>query len=349
MKHILKRGLAAGFLLFIGIFVFLWGSNDNQMENQKQDSTTQSIFAMDTYMDLTAYGENSEGAVEAAIAEIHRLDALFSTGNETSEVYIINQEKSGVLSEDYAYLFGRSMELWETTNGIFDITVYPVMRAWGFVDKSYRVPEETELLELLDFVDTSKVVYHKETGRIELPMQAEIDFGGIAKGYTSMRVSQVMKEQGVESAIVNLGGNVQTVGEKPDGSKWKVAIKSPYEDIPYLGVLAIGETAVITSGGYERYFEEDGKRYHHIIDTRTGYPAQSGLISVTIVCEDGALADGLSTSLYVMGKDEAIAYWRAHHKEFEAVICTQEDKLYVTEGLQDCFTSQLEYEIVSAQ
>lgn len=349
MKDIWKRVTTAGVLLVVGLGACLWSRGDEEALLQKENSTTQSIFAMDTYMDLTAYGTNSESAVEAAITEIHRLDALFSTGNETSEVYLINQEKSGVLSEDYAYLFGRSVELWEATDGIFDITVYPVMRAWGFVDKSYRVPEESELLELLDFVDTSKVVYHKETGRIELPMQAEIDFGGIAKGYTSMRVSQIMKEQGVESAIVNLGGNVQTVGVKPDGSKWKVAIKSPYEEIPYLGVLAIGETAVITSGGYERYFEEDGKIYHHIIDTRTGYPAQSGLISVTIVCEDGALADGLSTSLYVMGKDEAIAYWRAHHNEFEAVICTQDDKLYVTEGLKDFFTSKLEYEIVSAQ
>ncbi len=341
MKDMWKRVLAVGALLLAGLMVCLWSNS--------RKSTTQSIFAMDTYMDITAYGAGSDAAVEAAIAEIYRLDALFSTGDESSEVYEMNQKKSGVLSEDYAYLYRRSMELWSDTDGIFDITVFPIMRAWGFVGKEYRVPSEAALLQLLTFVDASKLVYDEASNRLELPQQTEIDFGGIAKGYTSTRVAQIMKEQGIKSAIMNLGGNVQTVGLKPDGSKWKVAIKSPYEDIPYLGVLSIGEKAVITSGGYERYFEESGKTYHHIIDTRTGHPAQSGLVSVTIICDDGTLADGLSTSLYVMGKDEAIAFWRAHRDEFEAVLCTEDRMLYVTEGLKDSFTTDMEYEIVSAQ
>lgn len=341
MKEVWKRVAAVAALMIVALVLF--------MRRDEQKSTTQSIFAMDTYMDITAYGAGSEAAVEAAVAEIGRLDDLFSTGDENSEVYLLNQNKAGSLSEDYAYLLARSMELWKDTEGIFDITVYPVMRAWGFVDKDYKVPTEEELSRLLEYVDASQLHYDEKTGVLELPEQVEVDFGGIAKGYTSMRVANLMKAQGVESAIVNLGGNVQTVGKKPDGSKWKVAIKSPYEDIPYLGIISIEEKAVITSGGYERYFEEDGVTYHHIIDTRTGYPAESGLVSVTIVCDDGTLADGLSTSMYVMGKDAAIDYWRAHREAFEMVICTKEDKLYVTEGLQDSFTSDLEYEIVSAQ
>lgn len=341
MKEVWKRVAAVAALMIVALVLF--------MRKDEQKSTTQSIFAMDTYMDITVCGAESETAVSAVVAEIQRLDDLFSTGDENSEVYQLNQNKTGSLSEDYAYLLARSRELWQDTEGIFDITVYPVMRAWGFVDKSYKVPTEEELSILLDYVDASQLHYDEKTGVLELPEQVEVDFGGIAKGYTSMRVAKLMKSQGVKSAIVNLGGNVQTVGKKPDGSKWKVAIKSPYEDIPYLGIISIEEKAVITSGGYERCFEEDGVTYHHIIDTRTGYPAESGLVSVTIVCDDGTLADGLSTSMYVLGKDAAIDYWRAHREAFEMVICTKEDKLYVTEGLQDSFTSELEYEIVSAQ
>lgn len=347
-----KRIIAAGILLLVAIGVWIIGRNEMQDLLQKesgQNQTTQSIFAMDTYMDITAYGRNSEQAVAAAVEEIHRLDALFSTGNAQSEVAVLNQEKEGVLSEDYAYLLDCSMELFEKTDGIFDITIYPIMRAWGFTTKEYRVPTEDELTQLLSFVDTSKLVYDGEMKHLTLPQQTEIDFGGIAKGYTSTRVAQLMKEQGIESAILNLGGNVQTVGNKTDGSKWKIAIKSPYESIPYLGVLAIDEKAVITSGGYERYFEENGETYHHIIDTRTGHPAQSGLVSVTIVCEDGTLADGLSTALYVMGKEDAITFWKAHSEEFDFVLCEEGSKLYVSEGLQDCFTSDLEYEFVLAE
>ncbi len=334
-----KRILAILVLLGIGsIGCYVW--------KNESESVTKSIFAMDTYMDITAYGRNSEKAVEVAIEEIYRLDELLSTGSDVSEVTMLNQKKTGEISEDYAYLLQRSMELWKVTEGAFDSTIYPVMRAWGFTDKVYRVPSEEELHTLLQYVDTSKITFDKEANTIVLPKQVEIDFGGIAKGYTSERVVQIMKEYGVQSAMLNLGGNVQTVGTKMDGSMWKIAIKSPDDTIPYLGILSIEEKAVITSGGYERYFEEDGIQYHHIIDPKTGMPAQNGLLSVTIVCEDGTLADGLSTALYVMGKEDAISYWRKHSEEFDAVLLDDTGMLYVTEGLASSFSSKLQYEMI---
>lgn len=363
MKNKWKRILAVLVLLCIGIAGFCILKDRNK-------SVTKSIFAMDTYMDITAYGRNSEKAVDAALEEIYRLDALLSTGSDTSEVTRLNQNKTGELSEDCSYLLQCSMELWESTKGAFDITIYPIMRAWGFVGKDYRVPSEEEIAELLHYVDASKIVfnvemngieiddtndiktndkkiYNEKPNRVELPEQVEIDFGGIAKGYTSTRVAQIMEEYGVQSAILNLGGNVQTVGAKTDGSMWKVAVQSPYDNIPYLGVISIEDKAVITSGGYERYFEENGNRYHHIIDPKTGKPAMNGLVSVTIVCEDGTLADGLSTALYVMGKDAAITYWRVHSEEFDAVLFDDAGMLYVTEGLEGFFSSELEYEIIT--
>lgn len=340
MKDTGKRIAAALLLLGIGVAVALAMRNESK-------SVTESIFAMDTYMDITAYGRNSEKAVEAAIAEIQRLDALFSTGSATSEVTMLNQNKKGELSEDYAYLLQRSIELWESTEGVFDITVYPIMKAWGFAGKEYRVPSREELEELLPYVDTALIDFDQASNTVTLPEQVEIDFGGIAKGYTSTRVAQIMEKYGIKSAMFNLGGNVQTVGAKTDGSMWRIAIKSPDNTLPYLGVISVADKAVITSGGYERYFEENGNSYHHIIDPKTGEPAQNGLVSVTIVCDDGTMADGLSTALYVMGKDEAIAYWRTHREKFDAVLLDEAGVLYITEGLEGFFSSELKYEIIS--
>ena len=156
----------------------------------------------------------------------------------------------------------------------------------------------------------------------------------------------IYKENNISSVLVNLGVNVQALWTKPDGSTWRVAVQSPDDTEDYLGILSVEDKAVITSGGYERYFEQDGKTYHHIIDPKTGYPAENGLTSVTVVSEDGTLADGLSTSLFIMGKEEAIEFWRAHSDEFDIIMLTDEGKLYVTEGIQDDFSTEMEMEII---
>ena len=156
----------------------------------------------------------------------------------------------------------------------------------------------------------------------------------------------IYKEKGVTSGLVNLGGNAQVLGTKPDGSLWRVAVQSPDAEDEYLGVLETKDKAIITSGGYERYFEKDGVTYHHIIDPSTGYPAENGLSSVTIVSADGTLADGLSTSLFVMGKDKAVDYWRAHSDEFDMILLTDDEQLYVSEGIKDSFTSDRDVNIV---
>ncbi len=174
----------------------------------------------------------------------------------------------------------------------------------------------------------------------------KIDFGGIAKGYTSGRIADIYRECGVTSGLINLGGNVQVVGTKTDGSKWRVAVQSPEAEDDYLGILSTADRAVITSGGYERSFEQDGMKYHHIIDPSTGHPANNGLVSVTIVSADGTLADGLSTSLFIMGKDKAAEYWRAHSDEFDTILEDADGVLYVTEGIADDFTSDHETNII---
>lgn len=313
------------------------------------DPVTMTAFAMDTYMTVTVYGNEAEEAAEAALAEIERLDALLSTGDEDSEVYSINANGGGTLSEDTEYLLQRSLELWESTGGCFEITIYPVMDAWGFTDDDFQVPTGETLETLLTLVDSSKIVYDEENSMITLEEGMAIDFGGIAKGYTSSQIMEIFGEYDITGGLVSLGGNIQVTGDKPTATTWKVAVQNPDEDGDYLCILEVDDVAVITSGGYERYFEEDGVTYHHIIDPTTGYPANNGLTSVTIVCDDGTKADGLSTSLFIMGTETAIEYWRAHSDEFDVVLLDEEGTIYISEGLADCYTSDYEVEILYAE
>ena len=314
---------------------------------ESNEEASKDIFAMDTYMTVTAYGAKAQEAVDEAEAEIQRLDELLSTGNEESEIAQLNQNKNATLSEDAGYLVERALELNKETDGAFDIAIYPVMEAWGFPTQNYQVPTADTLESLLKLADASQIIYDENSRKISFDREGmKIDLGGIAKGYTSSRIMDIYKENNISSGLVNLGGNVQALGTKPDGSKWRVAVQSPDDTEDYLGILSVEDKAVITSGGYERYFEQDGKTYHHIIDPKTGYPAENGLTSVTVVSEDGTLADGLSTSLFIMGKEEAIEFWRAHSDEFDIIMLTNEGKLYVTEGIQDGFSTEMEMEII---
>ncbi len=316
-------------------------------EAASQEVAKRDIFAMDTYMTISVFGENGEQAADAAETEILRLDALLSTGDEDSEISALNRQGGGSLSEDASVLMERSLEIAKSTNGAFNPAIYPLMELWGFPSGSYHVPDEAELAEAKARTDMNLLSYDAASKALSFGREdMAIDFGGIAKGYTSSRIMEIFREQGIESAMINLGGNVQVLGNKPDGSAWRVAIQSPDEETQYLGILEISDKAVITSGGYERYFEEDGVRYHHIIDPATGRPANSGLTSVTIVSSDGTLADGLSTSLFIMGRDEAIAYWRAHRDEFDAILLDENQKLWITENIADLFSSDLETEVI---
>lgn len=315
--------------------------------DEAEPYASRDVFAMDTYMTFTAYGMNAEEAVADAQELILKLDEMLSTGREESEVSILNRNGSGELSEDAFYLLQQSIHMCQKTEGAFNPAVYPLMQAWGFPTKEFRVPEKEVIDKCLSVLDVSQIQSDASDGHVEFQAEGmKVDFGGIAKGYTSSRIVDVFKEHGIESGIINLGGNVQTLGTKVDGSLWRVAIQSPREDMDYLGVLETSDKAVITSGGYERYFEEDGVVYHHILDPSTGYPAENGLISVTIISENGVLADGLSTALYVMGLERAEEFWRQNSGEFEAVFMTDDEELYVTEGILESFSTSYNMHVI---
>ena len=290
------------------------------------------IFAMDTYMEIKFYGD--EKLLEGAEDVIYSMEAALSVTDERSEIYAVNRDGGGEVSPETAELITRGLELCERTGGALDISVYPVVRAWGFTTGEYRVPGDSEINELLGCVDYEKIAFDGKTVTLSDGMM--IDLGSVAKGAASSRVVEYFRENGVKSALLNLGGNVHCLGSKPDGSDWNVAIQDP-EGSGYLGILAVSDRAVITSGGYERYFEEDGVTYWHIMDPETGAPARSDLISVSIIGESGVTCDALSTALFVMGLDDAADFWR-ESSDFEAVFITTDGRLLVTEGVSESFT-----------
>lgn len=314
-------------------------------------SATGELFAMDTYMTVTCYGERCEEALSASLEEIQRLDDLLSVGNPDSEIAKLNTQGSGTISEDTATMVEQALKLTETTGGAFDITVYPLMELWGFTTGAFAVPNQAELTKLLKNVGSDRLEYDPESSTLTLGDGQGIDLGGIAKGFTSDRMMEILEAHDLISGVVSLGGNVQCYGTKPDGTPWRCGIKNPLkpdDSDSYLGVLEVEGKAVITSGAYERYFEDEttGKTYHHILDPANGYPADQGLLSVTIVSEKGILADGLSTACYVMGLEEAIDYWRNNGQDFDLILMTEDQEVYLTEALRDSFTSEFPTHVI---
>ena len=297
------------------------------------------FFAMDTVMDFTIYGES--GLIDQSESLIASLESLVSVTDTGSELYAINQTGSGTLTGKASSLMEQALEICRRTDGALDLSIYPIVRAWGFTTGSYQVPDEAEIQALLPLVDYRKIQYDAADGDVTLPEGMEIDLGSVAKGYAGQLVAQMLREHGVQSALLNLGGNVQTVGAKPDGSPWQIGIKDPQGEDAMM-VLSVEDQAVVTSGGYERYFEQDGQTYWHIMDPSTGHPADSGLLSVTIVGKQGIICDGLSTSLFVMGLEKAADLW-AQSCDFEAVFVTASGEVYITEGLQDRFALTEQY------
>lgn len=301
-----------------------------------------SIFAMDTVMDLTVYGNGD--ALNTAEEEIKRIDTLLDRGNENSEIYQINNKKTAEVSSETAELIKTAVGISEKTDGAFDITTAPITDLWGFYGDNFRVPTDNELKTTLDGVGYEKIQLNGRN--ITIPENSSIDLGGIGKGYAADKVIEVLKNNGVKSAVISLGGNVHALGKKPNGQAWTIGITDPADKSQILGTVRVFDSAVVTSGGYQRYFEKDGVTYHHIIDPKTGRPSESGLASVTVIAESGAVADGLSTALFVMGLDNAAEFWR-EDGGFEAVFVDDNEEIYVTAGIAETFSSDKNYSVIS--
>ena len=296
-----------------------------------------SLFAMNTYMTFTAYGENAQAALDESVELIQTMESRWSVTDDESEIYRANHSggQTVSISEETAELISFALEMAEKTDGALDPTIYPVLAAWGFTTDSKQVPAPEQIAELLWNVGYDRI--QLEGTSLTVPEGMELDLGAVGKGYSADLVTEVLKEHDVESAIISLGGNIQAVGSRPDGSDWRIGIRTPWEE-GNLGVLEISDAAVVTSGGYENYFEdEDGNIYWHILNPSTGYPANNGLQAVTIIGKEGRLCDALSTALFVMGAEQAEAFWRKNGG-FDMLLVTDEKEVILTEGIADKFT-----------
>ena len=307
-----------------------------------EQSTT--IFAMDTVMNLTVYypGENGAQAFfQEKVEDIYEFEALFSSTREGSDIHNLNAgggEKTAV-SLDTADVLSQALALCEKTGGALDITARPAVTAWGFTTGEYRVVPEDERKELAERIDYTAVELDGET--VAIPEGMELDLGAVAKGYVGDRLAEKLRNGGVTSALLDLGqSTIAAVGTKPDGRPWRIGIQDPHGE-SYLGVLELNDRSMGSSGNYQRYFEENGVKYGHILDPETAAPADNGLAGVTVVADSALYCDGLSTALFVMGLEDAAEFWE-ENRDFEAIFIEENGNITITAGLQGSFRLQVD-------
>lgn len=289
----------------------------------QQAKSSETAYLLDTIIQVTAYGVGKSEAVRAAVSRIEEIDATFSAYREGSEIDKINSAPAGTpvqVSEEVYGLIRRANHFSELTGGAFDITVKPLVDLWGIGTDHARVPAPEEIQNTLAAVGYQYVELDDAARAVTLRKNGMgLDLGAIAKGYASDEAVRVLKEHGVKNAYLDLGGNIATIGGKPQAlgeiltgkglrRNFTVGIQNPdgaRGEIAETVEMPLSGGVVVTSGDYERFFEQDGVRYHHILDPRTGYPARSGLRSATVVRENGAEADALATSVFILGREGA--------------------------------------------
>lgn len=292
---------------------------------------------MDTVVSITVVSdskEKAESAMENAFGELRYLEKLINFYSAQSEVSLINKY-AGIrpvkVSSETLEIIKKALYVSEITDGAFDITAGPLVKLWDFHKKVK--PDDNKIREAKRYVDYRNIIIDEENSTVYLKKKGmSIDPGGIVKGYAADKVVEVLKRSGIRSGIVAIAGDIKAFGRKPDGSPWIVGVRDPRSDNrdDLIATLQLNDKAISTSGDYERYFIIDGKRYHHILDPVTGYPATRS-VSVTVISGDGFLADGLSTGLFVLGPDKSLSIARRHN--IGLIIVDRELKLHFTENI----------------
>lgn len=264
---------------------------------------------------------------------------MLSTTIETSEIYQMNHRKPGerqfIVSDKTAQVLKKGLEYCQMSDGAFDITIEPLSSLWDFAGAEPTVPEASDIQAALDKVGYKKVTLEGNTVTFA-DDETAIDLGAIAKGYIADRVKDYLTEQGVKSAIINLGGNVLCVGEKTDGTLFKIGLQKPFADrTETVAALDIKDLSVVSSGVYERHFIQDGVNYHHILDPHTGYPYENGLTQVTIISKESVDGDGLSTTCFALGLEKGMELADSLDGVY-AVFITEDGELIIQKEQKRC-------------
>lgn len=316
----------------------------------KEKSFKSDDFALGTIISQEIFGENAQQVSDEAIAKLKYLEDLMTINAPGGDINKLN-ENAG---KGYVELNPETISVLKSARKIsdlsagaaFDITVAPVVKAWGIGTDNPQIPSKETLDKLVPLINYRDVQIDEINNKASLAKTGQmIDLGGIAKGYAGDILREIYQKNGIKSGLINLGGNVIALGSKPDGGAWSIGIQNPRSETgEIVGIIQVSDKAVVTSGDYQRYFEKDGKRYCHIIDPHTGYPAESGLMSVTIITSSSTDADGLAKA-FVLGLDKGMELVKKYiqlYGQAEAIFITTDKKIYVTPGLQGNF--QLEDE-----
>lgn len=315
----MKRRYAFPLLL---LCLILSGCSDSKSTIEKTG------FLLDTVITITLYGTEDEFILDNSFAICEKYEQLLSTTIPTSDIAQINDAggQPVKVSEDTSYLIKKALYYSELSNGTFDITIAPLSSLWDFKDKK-TIPAPDAIEKNLPLVDYRTVQVEGDIVTLKNP-KAAIDLGGIAKGYIADQIKEYLLSEGISSALINLGGNVLTVGEKADGSAWNIGIQKPFdEQNTAITSVQLSDESVVTSGVYERFFEKNGKLYHHILNPATGYPFDNGLYGVTIISKSSMDGDALSTSCFALGLTEGMKLIQSL-PDIEAIFITDDLKLH---------------------
>ncbi|MFL0249709.1 FAD:protein FMN transferase [Clostridium neuense] len=298
------------------------------------------IFCMGTNIIQRVYGSNARKTIKKVENEMKRLEASMNFYKASSEIGILNNcgfQKKVKLSRDVFKIIKKAKYFSEISQGAFDISLAPVIELWGVFTKHERVPLEKEIKETLSLVNYNNLILDESENTVKFYKEnMQIDLGGIAKGYAADIAIKIYKQNNIRAAFINLGGNVMVFGEKPDNSNWSIGVQEPFKsrgDI--IGVVNVSNKSVVTSGNYVRYFEDKGVKYHHIIDPRTGYPADSNLMSVTVISQNSMEGDALSTAAFVLGDKEGMQFIKNYGAK--AIFITKDKKVKITSNMRQDF------------
>lgn len=298
----------------------------------------QTFYALDTIIQLRQLAGVGTETVKQAQVRVTELENLLSCHKTDSDIWRINEQpyRQPVMVAPETYkLLQRAKEISLKTEGRFDVTIKPLADLWN-VKQAEKPPAENDIWNAMDQVGFPNLILREDGTVTRLSPGTKVDLGGMAKGMIADDVKQLLLEAGVQRGIIDLGGSITVIGEKANGKPWTVGIKNPFETGTSYAKLAVTDTSVVTSGGYERYFTYNGKDYHHIFNPYTGYPAEAGLQSVTVVAQDTALADALSTAAYVGGREHALEWAKAYGVEM--VLVENDKTVWITDGLRDKLT-----------